>query len=120
MPPTAFDRARHIKEAITQIRREFAARDLDSLLAYPVHWAGYKYLLLVISEASRGLPLEWKALHGPGIDWGGMAAIGNMLRHAYHEVNVDLLWSVYVHDLDPLEAAVDRMLAANPRPLSPS
>lgn len=116
MPPAAVDRARHIKDAISEVRAGFTARDLDSLLASPLDWSGFKYLLLVISEASRHLPVEWKERHGPEIDWTGIAAIGNTLRHGYHEVNVQMLWSVYTHDLDPLEAAIDRMLAANPPP----
>jgi uncharacterized protein with HEPN domain len=42
-----------------------------------------------------------------------VANLGNVLRHAYEQVNVDVLWSIYTDDLDPLEAAIDAILAAH-------
>lgn len=44
-----------------------------------------------------------------------MGDLGNVLRHAYHRTDVRALWSVYEDDLDPLEAAVDDMLAVHDR-----
>lgn len=41
------------------------------------------------------------------------ADLGNHLRHAYHRTDIGALWSIYEDDLDPLEAAVDAMLAAH-------
>jgi uncharacterized protein with HEPN domain len=121
MAVAALDRARHIKESIAAIRAELRHRDLGSLLAHPLHWAGFKYLLLTISEAARNLPPDWQQEFGPDIEWQQIADLGNILRHAYHTANVATLWNVYVTDLDPLEAAIDAMLAANaPTPPPPS
>ena len=44
---------------------------------------------------------------------GGVAAFGNILRHEYDQLDLNILWDVYERDLDPLEAAIDAMLAAH-------
>ena len=110
------ERATHINETIGTLRAELGTRDIDSLISEPLELAGFKYLLMVISEAAGKLPIEWKQTHGPGIDWRRVADLGNVLRHAYDSVNAQTLWLIFRDDLDPLEAAIDRMLAANPPP----
>jgi uncharacterized protein with HEPN domain len=44
--------------------------------------------LEIISEASRRLPADLKAGH-PGIDWGTVAAAGNVYRHEWNVAQVD-------------------------------
>jgi uncharacterized protein with HEPN domain len=68
--------------------------------------------LLIISEAARSVPPGWKEEHGGSINWRGLEDLGNRLRHVYQHMNTAILWSIYEHDLDPLEAAIDAMLAA--------
>ncbi len=66
----------------------------------------------IISEASRHIPAEWKSLHGADVPWVKVANIGNVIRHAYDHVEVSRLWAIYENDLDPLEAAIDAMIAS--------
>jgi uncharacterized protein with HEPN domain len=116
MAQLPIERATHVKETIGTLRGELGTRPLDSLVAEPLELAGFKYLLLVISEAAGKLPAEWKQSYGPDIDWRRIADLGNILRHAYDSVNVETLWQIFHEDLDPLEAAIDAMIAANPPP----
>ena len=46
--------------------------------------------------------------------------LGNLLRHVYHHASVPILWAIYTNDLDPLEAAIDAMLAAHASPRPPA
>lgn len=46
--------------------------------------------------------------------WRDIANFGNVLRHAYDGVDVEVLWSVNENDLAPLEQAIDAMLVAHP------
>ena len=64
----------------------------------------------VISEASRRLPDSLKAGE-PGIPWGKIAGIGNVLRHDYEGIEPSMLLTAIVEDLPELEAALRRMLA---------
>ncbi len=64
--------------------------------------------LEIISEASRHLPEDIKKSEG-GIDWKGIANIGNILRHEYHGSRAEILWEVCRGDLKPLKAAIRRV-----------
>jgi uncharacterized protein with HEPN domain len=63
--------------------------------------------LEIISEASRRLPDDLKARHR-AIDWVAVSAAGNVYRHEYEGVDVDLIWRTVKHDLQVL-----RDVAAN-------
>jgi len=64
-----------------------------------------------ISEASRHIPDDPEATE-PGIDWRGIAAVGNVLRHAYDRIEAKRLWQIVTIDLASLKAAILAMQAA--------
>lgn len=107
------DRLGHIKDMIANIRRLLARRTPDEVEGDVNMRAALERFLEVLSEASRRIPPEWKREFGANVPWLNVANLGNVLRHAYEQVNVDVLWSIYTDDLDPLEAAIDAMLAAH-------
>ena len=57
----------------------------------------------ILSEASRHIPEDVKARQ-TGIPWTKVAAIGNILRHAYDRIAPDILWKLARDDLPPLAA----------------
>ncbi len=67
--------------------------------------------LEIISEASRRVPDHIKARH-PDVDWQGMAAFGNVLRHAYRDVEDRVVWDIVQRDLTPLRSIASAELAA--------
>lgn len=110
---TPIERAEHIRELIGLLRKHAGKHTLDSLSASPLELAGLKYMLQSISEATRSLPPDWKSEFGPEIDWHRAAGLSSVLRHDYATSNSSVLWNIYQHDLAPLEAAIDRMIAAH-------
>jgi uncharacterized protein with HEPN domain len=104
-------RADDIKIRVRLVRELLAGKSLDVVSHDFIARAALERLLEVISEASRHLPDDWKAAH-PEIPWRRIADIGNVMRHAYTAVDLSILWGIYERDLDPLEAAIDAMLAA--------
>ncbi|MGU3541212.1 HepT-like ribonuclease domain-containing protein, partial [Methylobacterium sp. A54F] len=50
----------------------------------------------IISEASRRVGPELRARH-PHIPWRDVADAGNLYRHSYHRVALDIVWKT-VHD----------------------
>jgi uncharacterized protein with HEPN domain len=62
-----------------------------------------------ISEASRHIPEDLKARH-PSIGWRLIADLGNVLRHAYDQIEDERIWQIVSQDLAPLKAAVEAML----------
>jgi uncharacterized protein with HEPN domain len=109
VPPTVADRLRHIHQAIVEIesllanksRQEFAD---DRLLRLAI-----ERLLEIASEASRHIPEETRQ-RASDIPWRRVADLGNRLRHAYHQVDPDLLWNILGGDLSALKGAVDRLM----------
>jgi uncharacterized protein with HEPN domain len=61
--------------------------------------------LEIISEASRRLPDELKSMR-PDIPWRQVADVGNVLRHSYFAVKVDIVWAIISEDLEALRDAV--------------
>lgn len=66
--------------------------------------------LEIISEASRRIPEHLKALNAD-VDWRVLADLGNVLRHAYHRVDEVRLIEIVMDHLDPLQRAVEAILA---------
>jgi uncharacterized protein with HEPN domain len=100
----------HISEAIAIIERRIAGKTLDDLMADDVLRDAIERRIEVISEASRRLPADMKARH-PEVPWQNVAGIGNVLRHEYYSVNLDIISRIATQDIRPLAAAVDSLLA---------
>jgi uncharacterized protein with HEPN domain len=100
----------HIREAIGLIEQYVDGRQRQDLEREPMFRQAIERNIEIISEASRRLPVAMKARH-PDIPWPAIAAIGNVLRHEYYTVELDVIWRIATQDLRPLAAAVDSLLA---------
>ena len=106
-----------ILDAIAEIETFVAGKSYDDYLASALLRRGVERDIEIISEASRRIPADLIAQH-PQIPWHQIAAIGNILRHAYRAVDSSIIWTVVTVELTPLRLAVDRMIAeveSNPR-----
>ncbi len=103
-------RLHHIKKAITNANGLLAGRSIDSLRTDEVIRAACERFLEIISEASRYIPEAWRLQH-PAVPWRQVQDLGNVIRHVYHRVEAERLWTIYEDHLGPLEAAIDAMLA---------
>jgi uncharacterized protein with HEPN domain len=83
-------------------------RSLADLNRDAIVRAAFERFLEIISEASRHVPAAMKNQH-PEIPWQDIANFGNVLRHAYHRVDTQVLWETYVSDIDMLEGAVEAL-----------
>jgi uncharacterized protein with HEPN domain len=61
--------------------------------------------LQIITEAAYRLGDDADALC-PGPDWKGYMGMGNILRHAYHRVDDQVIWNTVRIDLPALKIAV--------------
>jgi uncharacterized protein with HEPN domain len=115
-------RLEDIIEAIERIRHVL---DRVTLKAFEQDWEKRWLVergIEIISEASRHLDDDMK-MRRPEIPWSRVAAIGNVLRHAYDHVAADVLWKLAEVDLSPLlqacrdelAIAIDRERAADAR-----
>jgi len=80
--------------------------DLDSFTADRRTVYAVTRCLEIISEASRRLPEEIKARH-PQIPWLDIAGAGNIYRHDYEDVLVEIVWRTTGKPLELLLSAVE-------------
>jgi uncharacterized protein with HEPN domain len=71
--------------------------------------AAFERFLEILSEASRHIPDDLKA-EFPNIPWRQVADLGNFIRHVYHKIDVEILWSIYHDDLDALDGIVRQLI----------
>jgi uncharacterized protein with HEPN domain len=109
VPPTLADRVAHILEAILGIEELLAGKTQADIAQSRQLRMALEREFEIISEASRKIPDKNKSAE-PSIDWVAMATLGNRLRHAYHRIDLDILFSIAETDLPPLKAFVERVL----------
>lgn len=63
-----------------------------------------------ISEAATKLGAQAEQL-APGPPWSAVRAFGNVLRHAYDQVDPARIWEIVTQDLSDLDSAVENALA---------
>jgi uncharacterized protein with HEPN domain len=101
-----------VKQSILEIRALLDNTTFDMLMVDRPRRAAFERFLEILSEASRGIPSDWKTEFGSHIPWRQIADLGNHIRHSYHKIDAQILWAVYEDDLGSLELVIDRMMAA--------
>ena len=102
-------RLQDMKQAISDIKTLLSDKSLQTLDRERATRAAFERFLEILSEASRHVPNEWKE-EFKQIPWRQVADLGNTVRHAYHRIDLELLWSIYENDLDGLEQVVDALI----------
>lgn len=102
-------------DAIAEIDSFVAGKSYNDYLSSALLRRGVERDIEIISEASRRIPADLLARH-PQIPWHQIAAIGNILRHAYRAIDSSIVWTVVTVELAPLRQAVEDMIAEVEKP----
>jgi uncharacterized protein with HEPN domain len=100
MPRSIVLRLVDIREAISGIQDVTAGVAFEG---FANNWGMQRAVergLEIISEASRHVPADLKAL-APSIPWRQIAAIGNLLRHEYQRADIRVTWNIIQEYLRP-------------------
>jgi len=65
--------------------------------------------LMVIGEAAKKLPDEWKLRFGD-IEWRKIAGLRDVIAHEYFQLDEEILWDVVSNKLPELKRVVSRIL----------
>lgn len=103
-----------MQESILSIHDLLAARSREQIEHDKVARAALERFFEILSEASRHIPADWKALY-PEKPWRDIAGLGNIIRHAYDHVDIDVPWDVQLNHLIHLERALNEMLSSRPQ-----
>jgi uncharacterized protein with HEPN domain len=95
-------------DTIVRIEAETRGRTIDHLTSDWLFRMGTERAIEILSEAARHLPSDMLAGE-PQIPWTRVRGMGNVLRHEYHRIAVDIIWDVVTLDLPPLKSALLRL-----------
>jgi uncharacterized protein with HEPN domain len=98
-----------ILEATLGVPTAVGSMSLDDYAASWTMRRAAERAIEIISEATRHLPQTLRASE-PDVPWREIASIGNVLRHAYHRVDDEVIYVIVTRQLGPLEAAARRLL----------
>lgn len=107
-----------ILENIARIERFTANCDLEKLDEDEQTFFAVLHALLIISESARRLGAAAETL-APGPPWRAIRDLGNILRHAYDDVNPHAIRWIVRNDLGNLKLAVEQALKDRPPETKP-
>lgn len=99
---------RHMRDAAREIR-EFTADGEEAFRASRLIQAAVIRNLEVLGEAAKHVPGEYRAAH-PELPWQAMAGMRDLLIHAYHRVDVDVVWETVAGPIPTLIEHLDGLL----------
>lgn len=102
--PTAL-RLDDMEAAIERIELLLSGSSAKNLKADPFKAAAFERFLEIVSDASRHIPEDVKQSR-PEVPWRRVADLGNWLRHAYDRTDADILWNIYIVDMERLRTAI--------------
>jgi uncharacterized protein with HEPN domain len=103
MPPTVEDRLQDVLEAIQEIEVMLAGMSFEQFSADNIRRMAAERYLEIVCEAARHLPNDVKQ-RSSEIDWRKMNDFANLLRHAYHNTKIEIVWDIIRNHLPPLKA----------------
>lgn len=98
-----------ILDAIEAIRGYVRGIDLEEFAADPMRCDAVLYQLVVIGEAVRQIPVAVRERH-PEIEWRRVVGMRDVVVHGYHRVELSIVWSIAISQLEPLRAVVLRLV----------
>ena len=102
---------RHMRDAAIEID-EFTADGKDAFLESRLIQAAVVRNLEVIGEAAKHVPEAVRDSH-PEIPWQAMAGMRDMLIHAYHRVDIELVWRTVDEALPGVRERLEAFLHSN-------
>ena len=100
---------RDILEAIQHIELFLTDMDLDAYKADLRTKFAVERQMQVITEAAVRLGQDAEVI-APGPDWKGFRGMGDILRHAYHRIDDELIWNTVKDELPAMREAIEKAI----------
>ena len=104
--PLLIDFLKHIQAELSYIIRTTTDLDLDGLLADETKSRAIVHRLLIIGEAYKRVPDEFRYNHLE-FDWRGFAGLRDRLIHHYWGIDQTLLWEAITVDVPANKEWID-------------
>jgi uncharacterized protein with HEPN domain len=101
--------AAQMLDAVRRIRAIVRGQTRDAFEADEVRQLALLHLIQVLGEAASRTTAAFRDAH-PELPWAQMVAMRNRIVHGYDDVDPDIVWRVSTEDVEPVLAALERML----------
>jgi uncharacterized protein with HEPN domain len=91
------------------------ARTLEQFLADDLVSAGVERRIEIMGEATKRLSMSVRDAH-PEIPWRHMAAMRDLLIHAYDDIELDVVYHAAIQVIPPLIPKIEAILRTLPDP----
>ena len=98
-----------ILDAIEAIRGYVQGIGFEEFVGDPMRCDAVLYQLVIIGEAVRQIPVPVRERH-PEIEWRRVVGMRDIVVYGYHRVELSIVWSIAMHQLEPLQAVVLRLV----------
>jgi uncharacterized protein with HEPN domain len=105
--------AERIRDAVLRIRDYTQGLDQAAFVAQSLISDAVSMNLLAIGENASKLSATARALT-PEIEWRDAINLRHRIAHGYEDLSLSILWSIVVVELDTLQSAAERIVAARP------
>jgi uncharacterized protein with HEPN domain len=99
-------------DTVRRIRAIARGRSREAFDADEVTQLGLLHLIQMLGEAASRLSAAFRAQH-PEFPWGEMVGVRNRIVHGYDHVDPDIVWRVATEDVEPVVAALERVLVGS-------
>lgn len=103
------DILRHIKEDIDDIISFTLDIDFERFASEPIIRKAVCMSLINIGELTKSLSEIFKKNH-VNIPWKNIAGLRDVTAHKYHTLNLDIVWSVVIHEIPKLNEFIETEL----------
>jgi uncharacterized protein with HEPN domain len=103
-------RLEHMLDTVQRIRAMVRGRSRDAFESDEVRQLAILHLIQVLGEAASRVSAEFRDAH-PELPWGQMVGMRNRIVHGYDHVDPAIVWRVATDDVEPVLAALERILA---------
>ena len=112
MPPESdVIRVRHMLESARSAISFAAGRSRADLDGDPMLVHALVHVIQIVGEAATQVSAETRR-HLPEVPWADIVGMRNRLIHAYHDVDLNVVWDTVDIDLPPLVATLEAWLKA--------
>lgn len=99
----------HMADVVRRIRAIVAGQTREALERDEVRQLALLHLTQVLGEAASRTTAGFRDAH-PELPWAQMVGMRNRIVHGYDHVDPDIMWRVATEDVEPVLAALERIL----------
>lgn len=99
----------HMLDTVRRIRSLIRGQSRDAFERDEVRQLALLHLIQVLGDAASRISADFRDAHRE-LPWGQMVGLRNRIVHGYDHLDPEIVWRVATDDVEPVFAALERIL----------